>query len=74
MGDALERQSNFRVNDRTKHRGRGFGSSVSVSLSHAKVAREKKPPEKPPNPSPQRQLRHRSQGTIPGWPGECELR
>jgi hypothetical protein len=52
MGDALERQSNFRVNDRTKHRGRGFGSSVSVSLSHAKVAREKKPPEKAAKPKP----------------------
>jgi hypothetical protein len=43
----VDAQSNFRVNDRTKYRSRGFGTpSVSVGLSHAHVCREKKPPTK----------------------------
>jgi hypothetical protein len=48
----VDAQSNFRVNDRTKYRSRGFGSpSVSISLSHAKVARDR-PPAKVAKPKP----------------------
>jgi hypothetical protein len=49
----VDAQSNFRVNDHTKYRSRGFGTpSVSISLSHAKVAREKKQPAKVAKPKP----------------------
>ena len=60
--EEIERQTTRHVNEpgikylRPRHNHRGFGSSVSVSLAHAKVAREKKPApapiEAPPIASP----------------------
>jgi hypothetical protein len=51
----VEPQSSFRVNEHEPQyygrRGRGFGSSVPVNLSHAKVAREKKPVAEKPKPA-----------------------
>jgi hypothetical protein len=51
--EALEQQSSFHERDPQycRRRGRGFGSSVPVNLSHAKVAREK-PTEQPAKPKP----------------------
>jgi hypothetical protein len=56
----VEQQRSLRVNEREpkyrERRNNGFGLSVSVGLSHAKVAREKKPApapiEAPPIASP----------------------
>jgi hypothetical protein len=50
--EEFERQTTRHVNEpgikylRPRHNHRGFGSSVSINLTNAKVAREKKPPAK----------------------------